>query len=501
MPQAVGQQPVATTASLAAVLLLLRDHPGQAERQVEAFRTFLSELGTDGFDLRLSDTGLEVQGIRVPADAPGTAELSALLQGHGIGHLVLPAGLTAGSVLSVLRTLATPPGHFLSLGRLLDDLDDTTRARVHISGPTVDATPSLGDGFLTEDVLASGRRPAPPIASAPMGHVELERAASGHLHELLEVMELDPQGDAVPELLNGIVAAVDVAVRTKEWPTVIRAAHAVCRLEASAGEGPLRRAYHIAIRRMLTWDAVEYLARRVAGPQRVEAAEILRHAGPEAAEALLHLLVDSNSMEDRRAYYMALRHLETVSPVMARLLGHEEWYVIRNMAELSGDLRAGELVPQLARHVNHEDERVRRSVAGALAKIGTAGTAEALRQMLRDPSPQVRLQAVQGLDGPRARGLAMSLALALEDESNPDVQRELLLALGRIGSPDAVQAIARVAAPGRRLFNRRPAGLRLAAVEALRLAGTPAAAAALQALADDPDADVKAAVRAALGAA
>jgi HEAT repeat protein len=203
-------------------------------------------------------------------------------------------------------------------------------------------------------------------------------------------------------------------------------------------------------------------------------------------------------MEERRAYYGALRQLNTHSPLLGRLLAHEEWFVIRNVAELCGELGAEDTVPQLARHVGHTDERVRRAVAGALAKIGSAAAAEPLRQMLRDPSPQVRLQAVQGLDGTRSRGLAMSLALAVEDETNADVLREMLLALGRIGSPDAVQALARVAAPGRRLFNRRPVGVRLAAIEALRLAGTAGAATALQGLLADDDGDIRAAVEQAL---
>jgi HEAT repeat protein len=234
------------------------------------------------------------------------------------------------------------------------------------------------------------------------------------------------------------------------------------------------------------------------GAARQDAIEVLKRAGPEAPDILLQQLVESDSMEERRAYYGALRQLNTSSPLLGRLLAHEEWFVIRNVAELCGDLAAEETIPQLARHVNHADERVRRAVAGALAKIGTSAAAEPLRQMLRDASPQVRLQAVQGLDGARSRGLAMSLALAVEDEANADVLRELLLALGRIGSPDAVQALSRAAAPGRRLFNRRPLAVRLAAIEALRLAGTPGAATVLQGLIGDDDAEIRSASEQAL---
>jgi HEAT repeat protein len=77
------------------------------------------------------------------------------------------------------------------------------------------------------------------------------------------------------------------------------------------------------------------------------------------------------------------------------------------------------------------------------------------------------------------------------------VQRELLLALGRIGTPDAVQALARQAVPGR-LFQRRPVSVRLAAIEGLRLAGSTAAMNALQGLLKDDEGEVRRTVQAIL---
>jgi len=295
-----------------------------------------------------------------------------------------------------------------------------------------------------------------------------------------------------------VVAGVDSALRDRDYEAVVSAAAAVARLEREIPDGELKRTYQIAIRRMVPAKSLEHIAKLTGGPRRQDALEVLKHAGAEASDTLLHELVESESMEQRRALYNALRLVNTASPLLGRLLLHDEWFVVRNVAELCGDLRAEDTVPQLARHVTHDDERVRRAVAGALAKIGTSIAVEPLRQMLRDPSPQVRLQAVQGLDGTRSRGLAMSLALAAEEETNTDVLRELLLALGRIGTPDAVQALARAAAPGRRLFNRRPLSTRLAAIAGLRVAGSAPAATALQGLLGDDEQGVREAAQEAL---
>src|SRR5204863_7036603 len=87
---------------------------------------------------------------------------------------------------------------------------------------------------------------------------------------------------------------------------------------------------------------------------------------------------------------------------------------------------------------------------------------------------------------------------ALEEEEDEEVERELILALGRIGSPDAVQALIKFAQPAGRLFGRKPSSLRLAAVEALRLAATPAAIGTLQGLSDDGDKQVRGAALIAL---
>ena len=60
-------------------------------------------------------------------------------------------------------------------------------------------------------------------------------------------------------------------------------------------------------------------------------------------------------------------------------------------------------------------------------------------------------------------------------------QLQIIATLGRVGTPDAVQHLVALAEPGGTLFKRKAAAVRVAAVEALGEAATPAA---LDALAD-----------------
>src|SRR3989449_4281150 len=91
----------------------------------------------------------------------------------------------------------------------------------------------------------------------------------------------------------------------------------------------------------------------------------------------------------------------------------------------------------------------------ALAKIGSSSAAEPLRRALRDKSPEVRMHAALGVGGRKSNALAMPLVVAMEEEEDEGVERELILALGRIGSTAAVQALIKFAQPGGRLFGRR----------------------------------------------
>jgi HEAT repeat protein len=222
---------------------------------------------------------------------------------------------------------------------------------------------------------------------------------------------------------------------------------------------------------------------------------IMRRAGADGTRVMVHHLVNAPTFAERRAYLTALREIEEGSEVIAGLLGHSEWYVVRNAADLVADLRIVEAVPLLGRVTEHEDERVRLSVALALARIGTPDAVRFLRAPLRDPVREVRLAVARELRGKGLGALSMVLVNAAETEDDPEIVAEYYRALGRIGTPEAVQALVEVAQPGQGLFSsgKKPSRRRVAATEGLTLAGTDAARAALQELARDRDREVRAA--------
>lgn len=275
--------------------------------------------------------------------------------------------------------------------------------------------------------------------------------------------------------------------------------YTIVRIEQRVEDQAVRRQYGIALRRMITRQMLDALSKMVQLPHLEDAAGmVLQRAGPDGVEVLLDVLTTSNTVTERRGVFNALMEMKEGQEQLIHMLGHPQWFVVRNVADLVGELGLEAAVPALTKQLDHADERVRRQVALALAKIGTRSAAEPLHRALHDPAPDVRRQAALGVGGRNASALAMPLVVALEEEKEPEVVRELIFALGRIGSTDAVQALIKVAQPGGKLFGRKPSALRVTAVEALRIAGTPAAMGTLQGLTRDGDRQVRGAAQQAL---
>ncbi|HUC41958.1 MAG TPA: HEAT repeat domain-containing protein, partial [Gemmatimonadales bacterium] len=410
-------------------------------------------------------------------------------------------------VFDLLRALADQPG------------DEDIASRLRGNGAK-----RVGITMQTFQFAAPPSPPPPPAGSTPPGspqqsageappsdvpdivrettsdNVEFSPAAAAtrSTASLIAQLEEKPDGPHVSEMLAVLGRQLETAMKAKRTTQALIILAGIIRAEQQVNDATRRRLYSIALKRMYSKALLEAIAEVANHPtDREDALLVLRRAGEDGVEVLLDLLVAAPTIEERRGIFMALTGMKEGTDQLVHMLGHHQWFVVRNVAELAGELALNEAVPALAQQLDHEDERVRKAVALALAKIGSTAAAEPLRRALRDKSPEVRMQAAIGV-GPKSSALAMPLVAAMEEEEDEGVERELILALGRIGSPSAVQALIKFAQPGGRLFGRKPAGLRAAAVEALRVAATPAAIGTLEGLTDDGDKQVRAAAQSAL---
>ncbi|HZH79814.1 MAG TPA: HEAT repeat domain-containing protein, partial [Gemmatimonadales bacterium] len=333
-----------------------------------------------------------------------------------------------------------------------------------------------------------------PAPSAPSGaRPPLPAGAADVIAEL----ERNPTAPNLGDLLAALVRNAETAIKQSRFEQVLGVIASIIQVEQRVSEtSGMRRQYAIAVRRIYTKPVLQALAHLLGTPKyRADAVAALQRGGAAAVEVLMDLLVAAPTVSERRAVFDALKQMTEGTEQLIHMLDHHEWFVVRNVAELLGELGMDDAVPALARRLDYADERVRKAVALALAKIGTRSAAEPLRRALRDKSVEVRMQVALGIGGRKSSALAMPLVVAMEEEKDETVVRELILALGRIGSPDAVQALIKWAQPAGRIFGRKPLTLRLAAVDALRLAATPAALGTLEGLEDDGDRQIREAAK------
>jgi hypothetical protein len=486
-------------ADLARLLLMLRDHPDHKEELKAAFKQFASGLTDHDHVLTLTPHGFIWDDTEV---AMGLGELAALhehFRGHGIGEIRLPSGLMTSTLLSLFRIVAAPVGSYGSFDHLTARLDAAGCGVVPVLpfdlGAWTRSRPSQDlINRVTEDGHLSALGPdAVTEDSVGMMHfVTLRTDAISPLDDLTSQLGHSETAKETTDLLNQVLASGEHAAQQGDWAELIRAANTLIGLEAKSKES---RGYGIALRRLLPRSVLERVGRLTAhGSLKTEAAAVMRRMGADGTEVLLGLLVNAENVSERRGYFSALKEMTEGGELLVHMLSHDQWFVVRNVADLCGELKLESAVPALTRQMGHNDERVRRSVAGALARIGGIGAIEPLRRALRDSAPPVRLEAAQHLDGRKAKNLAATLMVAAEEESRPEVQREMYLALGRIGSAEAIKALSRAAEPGGRLFRRKPTSVRLAAVAGLHAAG-PSGAAALKDLLEDEDREVREAVQ------
>lgn len=499
--------PAATLHDLATVVSLLRDKPEAVDEQKAAFKSFAQALGGKEMRLALTRKGFLVGRDDVPFQAGPINAMHAQLAAHRIGELRIPPGLMTSTLLSLVRSIAAPAGTYGSFDHLVARLDAAGAGVVQVRPldpailepePNVESPPEAEVESPPEEgkeddgeIRALGPDALNESRVGLMHFATLELHAISPLDETVNRLGGDLSSAEASDLLNELVASAEVAARQREWVVLLRAAYSLLELESKGGEMAEHRGYGIALRRMLPRSALEHIARLVPdAPNKVEAVAVLKRMGADATEVLLHEMATSDNAGERRAYFNALKEMTEGTNLLIHMLSHDDWFVVRNVADLAGEIHLEAALPQLSKHMSHRDERVRRAIAAALGKIGGNGAAEALRRALKDPAASVRLQAAANLDGRRSQGLATTLAMAAEGESKADVQREMLLALGRIGSRDAINALTKAAQPGGKVFKRKSVANRLAAIEGLHIAG-PSAANSLKSFLSDEEKEIR----------
>jgi len=482
---------------LGALVHLTRFEPDETEAQAALLAAVLGILNNQPMRIVAEREALLLNEERLSLLLPGATLLNEQMLLHGIAALQLPAGVTESDLLRLATVLAAFPGTF--------DKHEDVVAALGSTAERIRLTPTEDE---QEVYRLSGRTrvSGSQQQASARDELDIQRVDSDEITAAVPGSAEDetgifPEGEVAPVRppLGVILAQGREAAATEDWERLLDAALQLVEAEDLAPSERTGRTYRLELKRLISLQQLESLARLAHGERRLEVIGLLRRFGAAGTETLVELLVGSEQLAERRSYYTAITQMRSGAEAIFGRLDDPLWYVARNAAELCGDMEIEDAVPSLGRQIQHPDERVRRSVASALARIGTPLALEWLRKMLSDPQEDVRRQALSQLAGAPARQLSAAVVQLLEREEHPEVQQEALLALGRSGSEEAIAALTNWSAPVSRRFGRTPLPIRLLAVKALALAGPPAAA-VLSGLTRDTVPEVRTAASTALDA-
>jgi len=472
------------------------------ERVRDALRQLMARSRDGALLCRVSEGELVLEGAAIDqrglSAEPHLAVLLRRLLAVGAGSLTVRDGAAPGELLTLASMLAQAPTAPTVL--------TTGASTVHGVGtpapPGDTPTAVRVFGYPDEPPLELLRTWSVLVMPLPAARQDAPSAsvAAGALMRLAAVRTYDSASGVVASLIE----LLDDAQRRGDATVVDSIARGCMSQVQTVGSGGGRLALEGALRHLMRPALLKLLAQRLPqSPDRSAVLQVISRAGGIGVDTLLDQLLSTDDALARRAYFDGIVAMDVGSPTLFALLHDARWFVVRNAAALLGEMNVERTDEALVPLLQHADERIRIAVARALTRVRTPKALQALHAAVGDPVAEVRRlsAAAYGMAGSAGSGMrppAARLALALEKETDEDVALEMLAALGRLGSADAVQRLLRIALPGGESSGER-AGVardtwqRIAALEALVRARGHALVPVIEALMQDADREVAAA--------
>ncbi|MDO8425976.1 MAG: HEAT repeat domain-containing protein [Deltaproteobacteria bacterium] len=202
---------------------------------------------------------------------------------------------------------------------------------------------------------------------------------------------------------------------------------------------------------LLNRDMMKYLAGRVGRreePCRSAIQQMLVISGSEAAEFLLDEIIAAPEALIRRNLFNAivLFGKAVKHQVEERLYKSPEWFVVRQMVALLGEVGDEGSLDSIEAAYNNPEARVKREVLKSLIKIQSPRSTAMLLRTLEEEDEALVTQAIMSLGMLKDSSVIDILGgIALKRGSDSlEIKKEAIKALGIIGHPKAVPFLTRI---------------------------------------------------------
>jgi len=452
-------------------------------------------VGDDGISLA---DGAAVRGL-------GLEEFAQKLQGAGIRHLGITAGVTPDELTTFIDTLVDesgneiPEGGFEKLLHAYQVKHLTTQGQER---PLAAASPAPG----------STREPSPEPTIAPDALPEVAqpetRGLSENTVELVRLLaQLELAGDLGEYRLvaNRVDSVLNKLLAAKNFVDAYRAALVYCRHSADSS-GWTQTICEEAGAQLSSLhqnpEMLDFVLERACAPTgltSVQAIQVLTALGPLAVPPLLALHDAAEAAVQKQTIAILIAMGEEALPALIEELASGQMPRIRRATRLLGNMQNPRAVEFLADILQTDDLSCRREAVRSLSRIGNTRALEIVAKTLTEDS-EIAPVAASCLAASTSSVAVRALTSVIDEGTGipEELRLEAIRGLGRIGSHLAVPALGSLLERKPFFGKKKLRDLRVAAAHALGQIGGEAAYMAVQPHAADSDAEVTRACRQAL---
>ena len=302
-----------------------------------------------------------------------------------------------------------------------------------------------------EKFLATLGEPAPTESTATLA-VEEVNSSAGELpfEDLLKAVEMASDEQEFFRLLHRLIPVVQGNLTEKSAHLVLQTLSFLthCTEDVTQKEEK-RKAARQAMTQLTTSTLLSFYinllcARRRFDDHRIVWDKITLSFGDPLAKLLLNRLAVEEEQSTRKILFEALiSQGEAALPAIVATLNNDRWSVLRNAAQLLGEIRAAAAIEPLRDLLHHRDLRVRREALRALTRIGGNSVIAIIAKILQGDDSELRRQAMLclgAIKNPAATIPLLIQFLQVKDWRFLQLEEKIdaIRALGEIGSAEAL---------------------------------------------------------------
>ncbi|RJP19928.1 MAG: HEAT repeat domain-containing protein [Deltaproteobacteria bacterium] len=225
-----------------------------------------------------------------------------------------------------------------------------------------------------------GTPPADPSVLVDFEEWSLHRKGAGVLLELLA--EEESEGEFL-ELLEEVRKLLPNLASRKEFPLLRSILSTLTSVNRNAPENRKPSIHRVIGEVDFAAMMDQYLSPALSPEEKEEVGEILASfVEVSIGDFLDRLLMEPGQSNRRVLLSLAFRFDRRAIPAIRERLGNPQWYYVRNLCLILGQIGGPEVSPDLIRLLDHDDPRVRREAIQALGKLRAQDAVPSLGKIL-----------------------------------------------------------------------------------------------------------------------